>query len=523
MRKILAGLFIVVVLLGLTALYLNSYLKDQLQEVIENDLPKSISLSYEDLNIDSWGGNAQMKNACVSFQSNDSLPGSRVQNATVTLEGFNHWDYFREKNIHFNKINIHADTLIHYPHQGPKREVSQKEKQDSINNPISAKNLDHKFQIEQFNLVTDFIQIRNPETEQVVLKTAHFNLKLTAITPTITETPTRPFNYEQIQLSSDSLYYKLNEFDVLTIAQVKWDGIRLVLENTHLKTIVSRSTLSKSISREQDHTNFSIKRVTLDSLRYGHHPSKKVYVDASVLEMEQPALIIYRDKRLPDNYETKPLYSQKLRELNFDLMIDSVRIKNGAITYEEKVNSATQAGRLDFKQINASIYNLGNTYKIGTKKTAIDIRAMFMKQSTLRLSWNFDVQNTQDLFHVNGSLQNLPAEDLNAFTSPNLGVSMEGSLQEVYFDITGNDYSSQIDMKMKYDEYKVSIVDQEKKKKKWLASTLANIFISKTSKREESGFKEGQGEVERNRNKSFFNYLWINIKEGMLKSMTLLD
>lgn len=522
MKKLLIALFILVVLLGGAAIYLNTYLKDQLQRVIENDLPKSISLSYEDIMIDSWGGNAEIKNACVDFKSNDSLPGSRVQNATVTLKGFSHWDYFKEKNIHFKTINIHADTLIHYPHSGIKKTADEKE-EDSLDNPISAKNLENGFQIENFNLVTDFIQIRNPKTEQIELRTAHFNLKLKEITPTISETPTRPFNYEQIQLSSDSLYYKLNAFDVLTIAQIRWDGISLILDNTQIKTTISRSALSKQLKSERDHNNFSIKQVIVDSLRYGHHPSKKMYIDASKLELKQPALVIYRDKRLPDNYETKPLYSEKLRELDFDLMIDSVQISNGAITYEEKVSSAADAGKLDFKQIHASIYNLGNTYALGSKKTQIDIEALFMHKSPLRLKWNFDVQNKQDQFYVDGSLKNLPAADLNAFTSPNLGVSMEGSLQEVYFNIVGNDYNAHVDMKMKYDDFKVSIVDQEKKKKKWLASTLANIFISKTSKREESGFKEGQGDVQRNRNKSFFNYLWISLKEGMLKSMTLLD
>ena len=324
-------------------------------------------------------------------------------------------------------------------------------------------------------------------------------------------------------MSSDSLYYKLNAFDVLTIAQVKWDGISLILDNTQIKTIISRTALSKQIKSERDHNNLRVKQIIVDSLRYGHHPSKKMYIDASKLELKQPSYTIYRDKRLPDNYETKPLYSEKLRELDFDLMIDSVLISNGAITYEEKVSGTSQAGKLDFKQIHASIYNLGNTYALGAKKTKIDIQALFMTKSPLRLKWNFDVQNTQDQFYVDGSLKDLPATDLNAFTSPNLGASMKGSLQEVYFNIAGNDSNSHIDLKMKYDDFKVSIVDQGKKKKKWLASTLANIFISKTSNREDSGFKEGQGEVQRNQNKSFFNYLWINLKEGMLKAMTLLD
>jgi len=76
---------------------------------------------------------------------------------------------------------------------------------------------------------------------------------------------------------------------------------------------------------------------------------------------------------------------------------------------------------------------------------------------------------------------------------------------------------------MTYDDFKVSILNKEKKRKKWLVSTLANIFIAKTSKNEEGGFKKGSGDVNRDQNKSFFNYLWLNLKEGMLKTVTALD
>ena len=45
----------------------------------------------------------------------------------------------------------------------------------------------------------------------------------------------------------------------------------------------------------------------------------------------------------------------------------------------------------------------------------------------------------------------------------------------------------------------------------------------KTSKNDEGGFKEGSGDVNRNQTKSFFNYLWLNLKDGMLKTVTALD
>ena len=523
MKKILIGLFILICLLGISAIFVNSYLKNQLQEVIENDLPASITLTYDDLIIDSWGGHAQMKNAYVSLKSRDSVAGSRVENATVKLEGFNHWDYFKNGNINFREISIHADTLLYYPFKGKKPKADSNTSTDSIENPINAKNLDRSFNIERFDLVTEFIQIQDASTDSLLLKTAHFSLHLENITPTITETITRPFNYKRIAVSSDSLYYKLSEFDVLKIARIDWDGTELSLNDLELKTVLSRSELSKQLTTERDHNTLFIKKLTIDSLRYGHNANEKLYFDAAALQLINPDFQVYRDKRLPDSQEFKSLYSRKLRELNFDLMVDSVLIKDGKITYEEKVKTTTQAGKLIFSNIDASITNLGNTYALGTKKTQIAIDALFMNQGPLHLDWEFDVQNTNDAFSVRGSVKNLPVDKLDSFTEPNLGVSMEGTLHETFFTIDGGNLSSRISMKMKYDDYKVQIINQEKQKKKWLTSTLANLLISKTSKREDTGFKEGQGEVTRDTTKSFFNYLWLNLKEGMLKAMTLLD
>ena len=114
MKKLLLTLFALFTILGVAAILLNTYLKNQLQEIIKNDLPASIILEYEDIDIDSWGGNASMTNATVRIKANDSMPRSEVSNASVSLRGFDHWDYFKNKNIHFKKITIHADSLSHY-------------------------------------------------------------------------------------------------------------------------------------------------------------------------------------------------------------------------------------------------------------------------------------------------------------------------------------------------------------------------------------------------------------------------
>ncbi|WFO14783.1 hypothetical protein M601_012620 [Cellulophaga baltica 4] len=50
-------------------------------------------------------------------------------------------------------------------------------------------------------------------------------------------------------------------------------------------------------------------------------------------------------------------------------------------------------------------------------------------------------------------------------------------------------------------------------------TTVVNLFTNDGSNTDEYGFRHGQIKVERDPTKSFFNYLWINVKDGILHTM----
>ena len=84
MKKFLIGLLIFIVLLGAAALYLNTYLENQLRDIIQTKLPSSLAIEYEELDIDSWQGNASLKNA--------NLENANLEDASLkwaNLEGAN--------------------------------------------------------------------------------------------------------------------------------------------------------------------------------------------------------------------------------------------------------------------------------------------------------------------------------------------------------------------------------------------------------------------------------------------------
>ena len=110
-----------------------------------------------------------------------------------------------------------------------------------------------------------------------------------------------------------------------------------------------------------------------------------------------------------------------------------------------------------------------------------------------------------------------PANQLKPFTKPYMNVAVDGMLNEVYFNFTGNDKTSKGDFAIKYDDIKVTIFRKNKpQKKNKLLTAVGNLFVKNDS---DEKLVEAEVELERIPEKSFYNFLWRNIGEGLKKTL----
>lgn len=138
-----------------------------------------------------------------------------------------------------------------------------------------------------------------------------------------------------------------------------------------------------------------------------------------------------------------------------------------------------------------------------------------MNASPFVVNWKFNVMDKTDGFNINGTLTNFDAENIVAFTKPYLNVTTKGILEEVHFNFTGNDKSNSGELAVKYDDLKFTVYKKDdRKKKNKLLTFVAKIFVKKDTK---DKVKNAHIEVERIPEKSFYNFLWISIAEGLKK------
>lgn len=208
-----------------------------------------------------------------------------------------------------------------------------------------------------------------------------------------------------------------------------------------------------------------------------------------------------------------------IRELPIDLDLKEMRIANGHIGYEELVHSDAPAGRLTFDAISATMLNISNTYAPGGE-TVINAKATFMESAPIALDWSFDTTQENDIFLAKGTFKDLNLSRVNSFLESNLRSRAKGHANEIYFTISGNAIHSTGDLKMNYENFEFIILKKDRLAINKLLTTIGGIFMNDGSKTDTQGYRNGKMAVERDPTKSFFNYLWLNVREGVINTIT---
>ncbi|MGM0635773.1 MAG: hypothetical protein ACQESK_06875 [Bacteroidota bacterium] len=320
-----------------------------------------------------------------------------------------------------------------------------------------------------------------------------------------------PFDFKEFSLKNGKVSYLISEFDELEAKEIEYQHKNFKISDFSIQTIYDRVELSKMLETERDHFNLKIPSLEIKNFEASKNNSN-LRLKTSKLILNQPKLQVYRDKQVKKDTSFKALYSKTLRELPFKITVDSARINQAKITYEERIEDEEAPGKIKLSELSADISNLSNTYPANRKKTNISVTSIFMDKTPLEAKWNFDMNNISDEFIFEAKLGNLAAENFNSFTENHLKVQLEGELKKTYLTINGNNDRSNTAMKLAYNDFKVEIVGEEGNKKNILTE-LTKIFISEDNDANKNN--EVQAEAERDKTRSFFNFIWVSISAAL--------
>lgn len=488
----------IMIMIGIIA---QIFFTQKVKEALAKEIPAGIQLHYENLNTNVLLGKIQLQGVVVK----DSSGTFELIAKDITVSGLGYIALIKNGDMAISEL--HLEEPIFTYRKKEKDSLPKKEDKDPSQKLDIEKFTISKGELKQFHKDSDSAQLH---IEGINLQVADIRMDGTTSLQKI------PFTYGEYNLDTQQLYCDLGPFEFLRLQQLQLNAKEGKVQRLELKSKYSKQDLSKKLVVEHDHYDLTIDTIRLEQFDFGHGDGT-LQLRLAQLQLERPIFHVYRDKLLPDDTTHKKLYNQALRDLDFDLQVDSLGITDGIITYEERLEADVVPESVKFTELDATIANLHNQ---GSGMVKVATRSQLMGNGLLHLDWSFGPQNKSNDFMATGSLSHFDSTEINPFLKTNLTAEVKGVINQLYFTMSGNELESSGDMKMNYDQFEFKILRKDRSKVNKLLTAVVNIFARKNSDTDVDGYRHGSFEVDRNTDKSFFNYLWINVKAGLVDTVT---
>ncbi|MGA9637445.1 DUF748 domain-containing protein [Flavobacterium sp.] len=467
-----------------------------------------MALKYSDIDVNVLLGTITLHNVLLKIKDKEAQQfHSYLNTESLQVVGIGYWDLLMNETLAIQKVVLTNPTFNNYPY---KHIVSKKTQKNSQEKGLKL------LSIEELAIINGRLNVmkKGQDSIKIALPSCDFsffgsNMEL--------QSEDRAITYDHYVLKATKVILNNNDYSIIKIDDLSTNEGKLMITDFQIIPKYSKTELSKHLKKERDYINLKIPQINIEKPVFDWN-KKRFGISVKWAQIVKPNLEIYRDKLIADDLTVKPLYSESLRNLTFDLYINRIEIKKGYISYAELVDPKAKAGKLFFDEVDASIYQL-STFK-STKKTEIKVKSKLMGQAPLTLNWSFDINNKSDEFLVNGSVNSLDAKVLNPFFKPNLNALAEGTLKQMYFNFQGNNHDSKGIIKMKYEDFNFKILRKDSNKINKFLTAIGSLFIKEDSKENPEDFRLGEIQTEREPTKSFFNYLWINVKSGIISTLT---
>ena len=513
-KKAAIAVVSLLLLIVLVNIGLNFWIAKKLPHIINEANESPYLITYKDLDISLLHRDLKATEIVLvpksSLNNSANKVGIYANIEALEVANFSIWDLIFTDKIHAKSLTLTKPEITIIKDKSKKAKRDDKAMRNEIVAPFS-----------KLVYVSDVYMVhanlRMVDTENQAILTLHnmsFNLEQILVTDE-TLAQKLPFSYGKYTVICDSLFYQPNIF-----YQIRGQNFRTTEQNLSLGAFEmvpqhNRKSFVKLMVAEKDQYAIKGKSITINQIKWGFEKDE-LFLHLDGLVLDEMAANIYRNKMPEDDLTKKKLYNDLLRNIPFEFKLDTLFIKNSELVYEEEVDFIKGPGVISFSKFNLFATGIASgKNKSKMPDVNINVKARFMNVAPLEVDWTFNVLDKSDGFNIKGKIFNFPAERISAFSKPYVNATVKGDIDEIYFNFSGNDDNLKGDFAINYDDLKVSIYKKnERKKKNKFLTAIANLFVKDDTKDKVTA---AEVELERMKEKSFFNLLWRSVAEGLKK------
>jgi hypothetical protein len=514
-KKLLIAIVALILLILLINVGLNFWIARQLPGIINENNDSPYHITYQELTVSLLDKNIFAREIILvpkaSLTKTEKKAGLYANIRTVQIADFNLWDLLFTRKIRAKKLHVIKPEITFYKEAEEEKKKEKRSIKSEVVEPFGK-----IIYVSDVFIEEGLFQMIPPNATKASLTARNVSMELEGIL--VSERTLKekiPFEFKKYSLGCDSIDYLVSRFYRVKAKHFKTSGDSLKIDGLALIPRLGRKAFISVIPKEKDLYSVNVKGLTIAGLYWGFG-KKGFSFRSKAVTLDGVNADIYRGKMPPDDMSEKKLYSKILREMKFDMRIDTLRLRNSKIVYEEEKDIEKGAGKLVFGNLNMLATAVNSGYgKSELPDVNINVSARFMNISPMRVVWSFNVLDQNDRFRIRGSIFDFPAEGLAPFTKPYSNTIVEGNMDEVYFDFRGDRNNSQGTFGLNYDDLKVKVFRKnDRRKKNKIVSAIANLFVKNDSKEK---VKKTDVSVTRIKEKSFFNLLWLSLSEGLRK------
>jgi hypothetical protein len=309
------------------------------------------------------------------------------------------------------------------------------------------------------------------------------------------------------------------EMYATTIARVYANSVdgKIEMDSILLVPKYSKYRFSRKIGRQTDRMNVLLPRIALHDVAFPQ--LKDSLFRVGLIEIKSPEVYIYKDKRLPFIKEKNtPLPIAMIRDFNIGIAIDSIKVIDGKITYEEFPEKGFHTGKLTFEKLNATLDHLSNRdHYPDLKQATLKATSYLMGKGLINAEFSLPYGKAQ-VYNAKGSLTNLSLYRLNPILENLAFVSVtSGKLNKLSFNFDYTDLKATGAVLINYEDLKINtLTKEEDPEKNEIKSFVVNTILKKNKdEKVDKEKRSGTIDFERDKRRAIFHYWWRSVLTGI--------